>query len=110
MATTLLSASFRLEGSSIASKVMPAYKLRLCVSSSAPMDAGGPFCAGLAAFRAPCPHEGFSLFLSMIPFVVVAVTHSVKIRAFLGYCYRVLCRLLTTPGKLYSAKPIGLRP
>ncbi|MTU47068.1 hypothetical protein GMD40_13035 [Parasutterella excrementihominis] len=50
------------------------------------------------------------MFLSMIPFVVVAVTHSVKIRAFLGYCYRVLCRLLTTHGKFYSAKPIGLRP
>lgn len=43
-------------------------------------------------------------------FVVVTVTHPVKIRAFLAYCYRVLCRLLTTHGKLYSAKPIGLRP
>ena len=32
-----LSASFRLVGSSIASKVMLAYKLRLCVSSSAPL-------------------------------------------------------------------------
>ena len=50
------------------------------------------------------------VFLSMIPFVVVTVTHPVKIRAFLAYCYRVLCRLLTTHGKLYSAKPIGLRP
>ena len=110
MAITLLSASFRLVGSSIASKVMLAYKLRLCVSSSAHMDAGGSFCAGLAAFRAPRPHEGFSLFLSIIPFVVVAVTHSAKIQAFLGYCYRVLRRLLTTHDKLYSAKPNGLRP
>ena len=80
------------------------------MSSSAHMDAGGSFCASLDAFRAPRSHEGFSLFLSMIPFVVVTVTHPVKIRAFLAYCYRVLCRLLTTHGKLYSAKPIGLRP
>ncbi|MTU27563.1 hypothetical protein GMD27_12630 [Parasutterella excrementihominis] len=52
----------------------------------------------------------FHCFYPWIPFVVVAATHSVKIRAFLGYCYRVLCPLLTTHGKFYSAKPTGLRP
>ena len=40
---------------------------------------------------------------------VVALTHTVKVQAFLRCWCRVLCRRLTAHGKLYFVKPTDLR-